>query len=89
MAKNLTNVHTKLDRILQRLSKLNEQTAAGFRRTDAQIRLMAQLVSEVSRMARDVSQQTADVGTLVAETLRTVKRSDERIAELLASARQH
>jgi phosphoenolpyruvate carboxylase len=82
MPKNMTNVHKKLDRVLQRLSKLDDQTAAGFRRTDAQIRLMAQLVTEVSRMANDVSMLTA-------ETLRTAKQTDERVARLLAASPQH
>jgi methyl-accepting chemotaxis protein len=110
MAKDLTNVHSKLDRLLQRMSKFEAQQATMQRRSDVQTRLMIQMLAEVSKMSHDVSQatreisqatreisqatreisqQTADLGTLVAETLRTVKQSDERITELLASSRKH
>jgi hypothetical protein len=96
MAKNLTNVHSKLGRLLQRMSKFEAQQATMQRRSDVQTRLMIQMLAEVSKMSydvsqvtREISQQTAGLGTLVAETLRTVKQSDRRIAELLASSRKH
>lgn len=96
MAKNLTNVHTKLDRILQRMSKLDEQTLSGQRRSEAQLRLMTQMLGELSRMARD-SQQTllrvaeiqADVAVMANEARREAKESNERIAEVLAGTRKH
>ncbi|MBI3799734.1 MAG: hypothetical protein HY268_22525 [Deltaproteobacteria bacterium] len=96
MAKNLTNVHGKLDKILQRMSKLDEQTLSSQRRSEAQLRLMTQMLGELSRMARD-SQQTllrvaeiqADVAVMANEARREAKESNERIAEVLAGARKH
>lgn len=96
MAKNLTNVHNKLDRILQRMSKLDEQALTGQRRSEAQLRLMTQMLGEISRMARD-SQQTllrvaeiqADVAMMANEARKEAKESNERVTELLAGARKH
>jgi hypothetical protein len=96
MAKNLTNVHSKLDRILQRMSKLDEQALTGQRRSEAQLRLMTQMLGEISRMARD-SQQTllrvaeiqADVAVMANEARKEAKESNERIAEMVAGTRRH
>lgn len=82
MAKNMTNVHRKLDKILERLSTLDQQQMTERRRADAQLRMMAQLVSAVHREARDIS-------ALTVEALRASRESAERTAQILAEIRKH
>jgi hypothetical protein len=96
MAKNLTNVHGKLDRILERLSKLDTQTMTYQRRSDNQLRLIAQLVGEVSRMANDTAQAVAriaeiqgDIALMANEARKEAKEAKERVIELSAGSRRH
>jgi hypothetical protein len=79
--KNLTNIHSKLDRILDRLSALDTRVMTDTRRSDAQLRLMAQLVAEVQREAREHSLMTA-------EALKASRESAERTAQILAEMRK-
>ena len=96
MAKNLTNIHGKLDRILERLSKLDTQTMTYQRRSDNQLRLIAQLLGEVSRMANDTAQAVAriaeiqgDIALMANEARKEAKEAKERISELSAGSRRH
>jgi hypothetical protein len=96
MAKNLTNIHGKLDRILERLSKLDTQTMTYQRRSDNQLRLIAQLVGEVSRMANDTAQAVAriaeiqgDIALMANEARKEAKEAKERVIELSAGSRRH
>ena len=96
MAKNLTNVHTKLDRILERLSKLDTQVMTDRRRSESHTALMTRLLGELSRMAHDsqrslqrIAEIQQDVALMANEARREAKESNERIAELLASSRRN
>lgn len=96
MAKNLTNIHGKLDRILERLSKLDTQTMTYQRRSDNQLRLIAQLLGEVSRMANDTAQAVTriaeiqgDIALMANEARKEAKEAKERIIELSAGSRRH
>jgi hypothetical protein len=77
MPKHLTNVHSKLDRILPRLSALDEQQATGQRQSDAQIRLMTQMLGEITRMS-------ADVALMANEARREAKEAKERVIDMTA-----
>ena len=95
MAKTLTNVHGKLDRILERLSKLDTQTMTYQRRSDNQLRLIAQLVGEVSRMANDavhavarIAEIQGDIALMANEARKEAKEARERISELSAGSRR-
>jgi hypothetical protein len=88
MAKNLTNVHKKLDRLVQRLSAIDE-TQSLVRQIAQTNRYLSQIVNQNTALLREVSQQTRDIGTLAAEALRASRESAERTAEILAEVRKH
>ena len=70
MAKNLTNIHGKLDRILERLSKLDTQTMTYERRSANQTRLMTQMLGELVRIANATSlsvERTTEAVAKIAE----------------------
>jgi hypothetical protein len=82
MTKILTNVHCKLDKLLSRLSALETRTMTDSWRSDAQLRLLARLLAEVQREARDSS-------TVTIAALKAARESAERIEEILRELRQH
>ncbi|MBI3245599.1 MAG: hypothetical protein HYZ50_03720 [Deltaproteobacteria bacterium] len=77
MAKNLTNIHGKLDKILSRLSALDTRQISDTQRTNNQIRLMTQLLGEVARMARETSQMARETSLMARETSQAVRRLGE------------
>lgn len=96
MAKNLTNVHGKLDKILSRLSALDKRTETGQRQVNSQIRLMTQLLGEVARMARETSQGVQrlaeiqeDVAFMANEARKEAREAKERVIELSARSQRH
>lgn len=103
MAKNLTNVHGKLDKILSRLSALDKQAETGQRQVNSQIRLMTQLLGEVARMARETSQMARetsqavqrlaeiqeDVAFMANEARKEAKEAKERVIELSVGSQRH
>ncbi len=96
MAKNLTNGHGKLDKILSRLSALDKQAETGQRQVNSQIRLMTQLLGEVARMARETSQAVQriseiqeDVAFMANEARKEAKEAKERVIELSIRSQRH
>lgn len=82
MTKNLTNVHSKLDKLLSRLSALETRPMTDSQCSGAQPRILAQLLAEVRRGARDLSAVTI-------EALKAARESAERTAGILRELRQH
>lgn len=93
MAKNLTNLHKKLDQLTERLGALDTRTTTEQRRTNAQLRLMAQSVNILGQIAtesREEARQAArDIAYLVDEALKASRESAERTAQILAETRRH
>jgi len=93
MSKNLTSLHKKLDRLTERLGALDARTKTDQRRTDAQLRLMAQSVNILAKIAtesREEAWQAArGIAYLVDEALKASRESAERTAEILAEIRKH
>jgi len=103
MAKNLTNIHGKLDRILERLSKLDTQTMTYERRSANQTRLMTQMLGELVRIANATSLSVerttqavariaeiqGDIALMANEARREAKEAKERVIELSAGSRRH
>lgn len=82
MAKNLTNLHKKLDRITERLGALDTRVLTDQRRTEAQLRLMQQSVNAIASLQ-------ADIATLTHESLKASRESAERTAQILVDLRKH
>lgn len=103
MAKNLTNIHGKLDRILKRLSKLDTQTLTYERRSANQTRLMTQMLGESVRIANATSlsvERTTeavariaeiqeDIALMANEARKEAKEAKERVIELSAGSCRH
>lgn len=88
MAKNVTNVHKKLDRIMQKLSALDE-VRDEQREMRLQTRYLAQMVNISLQVLRDSRQAQEDLGVLVQEALKASRESAERTAAILAEIRKH
>ena len=82
MAKNLTNLHKKLDRLTERLGALDTRVMTDQRRSEAQLRLMQQSVNAIASLQ-------ADIATLTQEALKASRESATRAAEILAEVRKH
>jgi len=93
MSKNLTTLHKKLDRLTERLGALDTRTTTEQRRADAHLRLMAQSVNILAKIAtesREEARQTArDIAYLVDEALKASRESAERTAQISAEIRRH
>lgn len=99
MATNQTNVHKKMDKILDKLSKL-DNVDTSIRELKQQTNYLGQLVvlakqdsqrqhQESMSMLKDVSQMARDTAVMAAEALRSSRETEKRVAELLAENRKH
>jgi hypothetical protein len=89
MAKNLTNIHTKLDRLTERLGALDTRVMTDARRAAAQMRLMQQSVNTIAALAATAMARSDEVALLTAEALKASRESAERTAQILADMRKH
>jgi len=93
MSKNLTTLHKKLDRLTERLGALDTRTTTEQHRAGAHLRLMAQSVNILAKIAtesREEARQTArDIAYLVDEALKASRESAERTAQISAEIRRH
>ena len=96
MAKNLTNIHGKLDRILERLSKLDTQTMTDRRRSENQTRLMTQMLGVMSQSLNRIAEMQTntlnvlhDVAFMANEARKEAKEAKERVIELSSGSRRH
>ena len=95
MAKNMTNVHKKLDRLIQKLGTLDE-IKNEQREIRLQTRYLAQmagasvqLLQEARRATDRLAEMQSDIAVMAREALRESREANERIAELLATGRKH
>ena len=88
MAKNLSHIHKKLDRITQKLSLLDEMKNEQRERR-LQTRYLAQMASTSLQLLQQVAVMQSDIAVMAREALREARESNERVAELLASGRKH
>ncbi len=96
MATNQTNVHKKMDKILQKLNTLENNDKALAKQTNylAQLVVLAKQDSarqhqESQAMRRESQAMLRDMGQILLEVKQSSARTEERVAEILAEARQH
>lgn len=96
MTKNQKNIHGKLDRILERLGKLDTQTMTDRRRTENQMRLMTQMLGVMSQSLTRIAEMQAntlnvlhDVAFMANEARKEAKEAKERVIELSSGSRRH
>ena len=79
---NQTNIHKKMDKVLQKLATLEENDKALSKQTS----YLAQLVV----LAKQDSQiMLRDMGQILLEVRKSSERTEERVAEILADTRKH
>jgi hypothetical protein len=102
MAKNMSNVHKKLDRIMQKLGTLDDikndqremrlQTRYLAQMTNVSLQLLQesrQTTERIAEMVQRSQEIQADIAVMAREALRESREANERIAELLAGTRKH
>ena len=79
---NQTNIHKKIDKIMQKLETLGNDSRAIAQQT----KYLAQLV----QLARQDSQAMMyDMGQILLEVKKSSDRTEERVAQLLSESRKH
>ena len=103
MVANQTNVHKKMDKILQKLNTLENNDKALAKQTNylAQLVVLAkqdsarqhqesQAVSHESQtMLRESQAMLRDMGQMLLKVKKSSDRTEERVAAILAGTRQH
>ena len=96
MAANQTNVHKKMDKILQKLNTLENNDKALAKQTNylAQLVVLAKQDSarqhqESQAMLRESQAMLRDMGQILLEVKQSSARTEERVATILAGTRQH
>jgi len=87
MAKNLTNAHKKLDKIMQKLSTL-DAIKDEQREMRLQTRYLAQMVNISQQMLQEQRRATTDIATMTEKALDAARQSAERTAAILAEIRK-
>ena len=96
MAANQTNVHKKMDKILQKLNTLEDNDKALAKQTNylAQLVVLAKQDSarqhqESQAMLRESQAMLRDMGQILLKVKQSSDRTEERVATILAETRQH
>ena len=96
MAANQTNVHKKMDKILQKLNTLENNDKALAKQTNylAQLVVLAKQDSarqhqESQVMLRESQAMLRDMGQILLKVKQSSDRTEERVAAILAGTRQH
>ncbi len=96
MAANQTNVHKKMDKILQKLNTLEDNDKALAKQTNylAQLVVLAKQDSarqhqESQVMLRESQAMLRDMGQILLKVKQSSDRTEERVATILAGTRQH
>ena len=96
MAAKQTNVHKKMDKILQKLNTLENNGKALAKQTNylAQLVVLAKQDSarqhqESQAMHQESQAMLRDMGQMLLEMKQSSDRTEERVAAILAGARQH
>jgi hypothetical protein len=96
MAANQTNVHKRMDKILQKLNTLENNDKALAKQTNylAQLVVLAKQDSarqhqESQVMLRESQAMLRDMGQILLKVKQSSDRTEERVATILAETRQH
>ena len=103
MAANQTNVHKKVDKILQKLNTLENNDKALAKQTNylAQLVVLAKqdsarqhqesqvMLRESQTMLRESQAMLRDMGQILLKVKQSSDRTEERVATILAETRQH
>ena len=93
---NQTNIHKKMDKILQKLATLEANDKGLTKQTNylAQLVVLAKQDSarqhqESQTILQESQAMLRDMGQMLLEVRKSSARTEERVAEILAETRQH
>lgn len=96
MAANQTNVHKKMDKVLQKLNTLEDNDKALAKQTSylAQLVVLAKQDSarqhqESQAMLHESQAMLREMGQILLKVKESSNRTEERVAAILAGTRQH
>ena len=97
MAANQTNVHKKMDKILQKLNTLENNDKALAKQTNYLAQLVVLAKQDSARqhqesqdsMLRESQAMLRDMGQILLKVKQSSDRTEERVATILAETRQH
>ena len=89
MAAKQTNVHKKMDKILQKLNTLENNGKALAKQTNYLAQLVVLAKQDSARQHQESQAMLRDMGQMLLEMKQSSDRTEERVAAILAGARQH
>ena len=89
MAANQTNVHKKMDKILQKLNTLEDNDKALAKQTNYLAQLVVLAKQDSARQHQESQAMLRDMGQILLKVKQSSDRTEERVATILAETRQH
>ncbi len=89
MAANQTNVHKKMDKILQKLNTLEDNDKALAKQTSYLAQLVVLAKQDSARQHQESQAMLREMGQILLKVKESSDRTGERVAAILAGTRQH
>ena len=89
MAANQTNVHKKMDKILQKLNTLEDNDKALAKQTNYLAQLVVLAKQDSARQHQESQAMLREMGQILLKVKESSDRTEERVAAILAGTRQH
>lgn len=84
---NQTNIHKKMDKILQKLATLEANDKGLAKQTNYLAQLVVLAKQDSTRQHQESQAMLRDMGQMLLEVRKSSARTEERIAEIFAEAR--
>ena len=89
MVANQTNVHKKMDKILQKLNTLENSDKALAKQTNYLAQLVVLAKQDSARQHQESQAMLREMGQILLKVKESSDRTEERVATILAGTRQH
>ena len=86
---NQTNIHKKMDKILQKLTTLEANDKGLAKQTNYLAQLVVLAKQDSARQHQESQAMLHDMGQMLLEVRKISSRTEERVAEILAETRRH
>ena len=84
-----TNIHKKMDKILQKLATLEANDKGLAKQTNYLAQLVVLAKQDSARQHQESRTLVHDMGQMLLEVRKSSARTEERVAEILAETRRH
>ena len=89
MAANQTNVHKKMDKILQKLNTLENNDKALAKQTNYLAQLVVLAKQDSALQHQESQAMLREMGQILLKVKESSDRTEERVAAILAGTHQH